>query len=128
MLGVGVELEQDAVGGEGGRGGDGPLEFAESTVDGFWGSLLVVLLRRRNDEGVLTGDGFSGDFETLGVLALHQEEGDGRGRVAGSPFDGELLAGLEDLIAGWCGEDVEAGDLGEDAGGGGQCQKAGLGE
>lgn len=84
------------------------------------------MLRRRIGEGELTGDGRLGDVEALGVLALHQEEGDGCGRVAGSPSDGEGRAGRDDLVAGWCGEDIEAGDLSEDAGGGGECQKAGL--
>lgn len=76
--------------------------------------------------GDLTSNEAAGEVEMLGVLALHQLEGDGRGRATGSPFDGEFRAGLEDLVAGWCGEDIEAGDLGENAGGGGQCQKAGF--
>lgn len=78
--------------------------------------------------GELTGDEVAGDLEVLCVLALHQEEGDGRGSATRRPFDGEFLASLEDLVARWCGEDIEAGNLSEDAGGGGQCQKAGLGE
>jgi len=104
---VGVKLEQDTVGGEWGGGGDGPVEVAEGAVDG-------------------AGDGLFGDVETLSVLALHQEEGDRRGRAAGSPSDGECRAGRDDLVAGWCGQDIEAGDLSEDAGGGGECQKASL--
>jgi hypothetical protein len=34
---VGVELEQDTVGGEGGGGGDGPVEVAEGAVNGACG-------------------------------------------------------------------------------------------
>lgn len=87
---------------------------------------MLVVLHRRIGEGELTGDGLFGDFETLSVLALHQEEGDRRGRAAGSPSDGECRAGRDDLVAGWCGQDIKAGDLSEDAGGGGECQKASL--
>ena len=37
LLRVGVELELDAVGGEGGGGGDGPFELAGCAVDGLCG-------------------------------------------------------------------------------------------
>lgn len=86
------------------------------------------MLRRRIGVGDLTRNEVAGKVEMLSVLSLHQDEGDGSGRVTGSPFDGVLRASLDGLIASWCGEDIEAGDLSEDAGGGGQCQKAGLGE
>ena len=86
------------------------------------------MLRRRSGVGELTGDEVAGDLEVLGVLALHQEEGDGRGSATGSPFDSEFPTSLENLVARWCDEHIEAGDLSKDAGGGGQCQKAGLGE
>lgn len=86
------------------------------------------MLRRKNRVGNLTGNEVAGKVKMLSVLSLHQDERDGSGRVTGSPFDGELRAGLDDLIASWSSEDIKTGDLSEDAGGGGKCQKAGLGE
>ena len=88
--------------------------------------MLLALLRRRGDLGYLTCEEALGELKRCVGRALHQDKGDGAGRVSRNPSDGVSRAGLDSLIPCWCSDHVETVDLSEDAAGGGQCQKAGL--
>lgn len=104
---VRVELESDAVEGEGRVCGNRPFVLAKCAVDS------------------LCDEARSETKSNVG-RALHETESDGSGGITRGPFDGISRPGGHLFVKHGCVDHIEAGCLGEDAAGSCQCQKAGL--